>query len=865
MDAIKKTLAPILAQLQKLPPTARKLLAAVAGIGVVVAIALAVSGGEPKRVLFSGLDAKDASAVVAALDSAKIEYELGAGGSTVRVPESEVDRARLLLAEQDLPATGNVGFEMFEEQSFGLTDFAQQVNYRRALQGELERTIEQIEAVSAARVHVTLPRKAVFEDEKIPPTASVTLDLLRGRDLADRSVGAIRHLVASAVEGLEPGGVTVVDTRGNLLSRADTGNEVATAALDYENDIEIADGAAADAAARAHRRRGRGRRCRWQRRSTSPGLDTTEEVYDPEQTAVVSESTQQTVENARAGPGRRRRRGGRPTPLAGAGGAGGPGKGNSRMVQSKQYEVNKTVVRTVGPGATLKRLTVAVLVDGTYTEPEDGGEPVFAPRSEEELGELQAVVENAIGFNAARGDSDQDRERAVQGSAGPGRDRPAARGSPDGMAALRHRRRRVLAGRRRSPRRAAQTQAGQGGTGRGAQLARHRRPSPGRAARRGRGATCAAGGGGRAAAVARNPGPGRRESGDDRGCDPGLDRVRSGVDDAKRASAEPKKAVTLLLSLGEENAARVLHFLDERTVRALSDCIDSMESVSREQAEAVYSEFHSIHKNNAIPITSGARVMRRIARKVLGSDKADDLLAREIEAPQPLRVLNRIRPGDAGELAQQGARTEPRRVAGPRRRRQGGVGSQAPAQRLVQQEVVQRMASLEAIPHTTTRGGRAGAARRAGPGERGEGWRRSTASSARRRPGVAPRLRGRGAGCSTTSTATTSSWRWAIKRSMFTFEDLLKVDNRDLQTVLKEVSTDQLRVALKTASPEMRDHVLGAMSRRAAEMLMDDLESMGPMKLSKVEEAQGEIVEAALKLQTEGKIAIAGAGGEEMV
>ena len=406
MDALKKTLAPILGQLQKLPPLGRKLLAAVAGIGVVVALALAVSGGEPKRVLFSGLDAKDASAVVAALDSAKIEYELGAGGSTVRVSESDVDRARLLLAEQDLPATGNVGFEMFEEQSFGLTDFAQQVNYRRALQGELERTIEQIEAVSAARVHVTLPRKAVFEDEKIPPTASVTLDLLRGRDLPDRSVGAIRHLVASAVEGLEPSGVTVVDTRGNLLSRADTGNEAATAALDYENDIELqtarrltqllertvgVGGAQVQVAAEIDFSR----------------TDTTEEVYDPEQTAVVSESTQQTIEQGGAGPVGGVAGAAANTAGAGGGGAvggGGKGKGNSRMVQSKQYEVNKTVVRTVGPGATLKRLTVAVLVDGTYTIPEDGGDPVFSPRSEEELGELQAVVENAIGFNAARGD-----------------------------------------------------------------------------------------------------------------------------------------------------------------------------------------------------------------------------------------------------------------------------------------------------------------------------------------------------------------------------------------------------------------------------------------------------------------------------
>lgn len=423
MDKFDKALAAIRAQLQKLSPRMRMLAAAVGAVGIVAAIALVIAGGEPKRVLFSGLDAKDAAAVVAALDQAKIEYELAGGGGTVRVNEGDVDRARLLLAEQDLPATGNVGFEMFEEQSFGLTEFAQQVNYRRALQGELERTIVQIDAVAGARVHVTLPRKAVFEDEKIPPTASVTIELVRGRELDDRSVGAIRHLVASAVEGLEPGGVTVVDTKGNLLSRAGSGSDAAAAALDYENDLEqrLAEritrllertvgvgGAQVQVAAEVDFSR----------------VDTTEEVFDPEQTAVRSESTQQVFEGEGAG-----RPGGvagaqANTPGAAASTTTPGGNGSSRLVQSKQYEVNKTIVRTMGPGAQLRRLTVAVLVDGTYTTPEDGGEPVFTPRSPEELAELQAVVENAMGFNAARGDrlkiaSVQFRDRPVLGDIAP--------------------------------------------------------------------------------------------------------------------------------------------------------------------------------------------------------------------------------------------------------------------------------------------------------------------------------------------------------------------------------------------------------------------------------------------------------------
>lgn len=403
MDAIKNAIAPLLEQLGKLSARTRTLLAAVAVLGLAVAVALVLLASKPDRILFSGLDPRDAAAVVAALDAAKIEHELDSGGTLIRVAQADINKARLLLAEQDLPGTGNVGFELFAEQNFGLTDFAQQVNYRRALQGELERTITSIQAVGNARVHVTLPRKAVFEDEKISPTASVTLQMVQGRVLNDRNVGAIRHLVASAVEGLNADGVTVLDTKGRLLSRAGSGNGVGTAALDYEKDLEHelerrvtqmlertigVGGAQVQVAAEIDFSR----------------TDTTEEVYDPEQIAVRNESTQEMVE----GPG-----GARPRGVAGAqanipgantAGAGGRGTGSSRTVVSKQYEVNRTVVHTVGPEATVKRLTVAVMVDGNYTPAEDGGEPVFTPRSAEELAELQAVVESAIGFSATRGD-----------------------------------------------------------------------------------------------------------------------------------------------------------------------------------------------------------------------------------------------------------------------------------------------------------------------------------------------------------------------------------------------------------------------------------------------------------------------------
>lgn len=323
-----------------------------------------------------------------------------------------------------------------------------------------------------------------------------------------------------------------------------------------------------------------------------------------------------------------------------------------------------------------------------------------------------------------------------------------------------------------------------------------------------------------------------------------------------------EKAVVLLLSLNEESAAAVLSHLGETNVRQLSDCIDRMSSVSRVQAQGVYQEFHDLHQNSAIAISSGARVMRRIASRVLGQEKADDLLAREIEAPQPLRVLSRIDPETlASLLGKEHAQSLAALLAHVEVDKAAAVLKYLPAH--VQTEVVRRMASLESIPHTTI--------------EEAERVLReelalvseakvATIDGLKRAADLVSRLDGEiGEKLLDSIDRTNEGLALAIKRSMFTFEDLLKVDNRDLQTVLKEVSSEQLRLALKSASPEMRDHVLGAMSRRAAEMLLDDLESMGPIKLSMVEEAQGQIVEVALHLQSDGKITIAGAGGEEMV
>lgn len=330
----------------------------------------------------------------------------------------------------------------------------------------------------------------------------------------------------------------------------------------------------------------------------------------------------------------------------------------------------------------------------------------------------------------------------------------------------------------------------------------------------------------------------------------------------ERALTGTERSVVLLLSLGEDHAASVLHYLDESNVRQLSECIEKMESVSRAQADAVFSAFDVEHRGNAIAISAGARRMRRIASRVLGQEKAEDLLAKEIEAPQPLRLLNRIDPETlASLLAKEHGQSLAALLAHVDVDKAAAVLGHLPQD--VQVDVVRRMANLESIPHTTIQ-----EAERALRDELALVSEAKVANvdGMKKAADLVSRLKG-AIGEKLIAAIDDSDEELAveIKRAMFTFEDLLKVDPRDMQTVLKEVSTEQLRNALKTATPELRAHILGAMSRRAAEMLMDDLDSMGPVKLSVVEEAQSAVVETALTLQRDGKITIAGAGGEEMV
>lgn len=353
------------------------------------------------RVLYQIADIKDSGDVVAALDAAKIPYRLVGGGTIIEVPDDMVARARILLAQQSLPRSGNVGYgEIFNDPKPGMTREGERINVLRAMQGEIERTIQSLETVSGARVHLNIPKRSPFLTEETQPSASVTVRTMPGKHLSRMNVAAIQHLVAASVDRLRPEGVTIVDTDGRMLSRRDSEEGPA---LDYKSELEQQltkkvssllanivgnDGVSVSVDADVDFSRKR----------------TKEEIFDPEQTAVRSEVLEDSGEDSRTA---------QPGGVAGANsnqpGASSAnvrrtGGNNYRVVKNKQYEVNRTVVETESPSGVIRRLTVSVLIDGLYTVSEDTGERIYTPRPPDELTQIRELVQNAVGFNSKRGD-----------------------------------------------------------------------------------------------------------------------------------------------------------------------------------------------------------------------------------------------------------------------------------------------------------------------------------------------------------------------------------------------------------------------------------------------------------------------------
>jgi flagellar M-ring protein FliF len=377
-------------------------------LGAMAAVALTVLGllgwfgiraGQPgMALLYSELDPRDAGAVVASLDRQKVTYRLGAGGTSILVPEEMVPRLRLALAREGLPAGGSVGWEIFDRgESLTTTPFQQDVNRLRAMEGELSRTIRGLAGVRGARVHLVLPRREAFSRQQGEAQASVVLSMQGVQRLDREGVQAVLHLVATAVPGLQARNVSIVDSRGELLARG--GQALAgPAAAATQEEMRRAEGLRIARAVEEmlERSLGAGRvRAEAAVEMDFDRVQTTEERFDPEN--QVPRSVQSSQEQSRGAEGGNVSVANQ---LPGAEGAGGSGSQESKSEETTNYEIGKTVRNTLREHPVLRRLSVAVLVDGVW----EGTPPAFRERSAEELARIGTLVRSAIGFDERRGD-----------------------------------------------------------------------------------------------------------------------------------------------------------------------------------------------------------------------------------------------------------------------------------------------------------------------------------------------------------------------------------------------------------------------------------------------------------------------------
>jgi len=355
------------------------------------------------RPLFTGLAPEDAAAMLQKLKETGVAYRLSNNGATISVPEERVAELRLEMAGAGLPKNGRIGFELFDKTTFGITEFAEHVNYRRALEGELERSVMSVAEIEQARVHISLPQESVFLDSREPAKASVLIKIRRGATLPDTAIPAITNLVASAVEGLTPDNVAVLDMRGNLLNRPKragaTDDETSSSALEYRHKVEQ------DLAAKINSTLeplvGAGRF----RTAVSADCDITsgeqsEETFDPTRSVMVSsQKTEDTSSTSRpAGvPGTASNL---PEPPAR------PANGGltSRKTESINYETSRTVKRTVLPQGAIRRLSVSVLLDQEVHWEDNGKKRVLTAPSDERLKTIRDLVSAAVGLNPTRGD-----------------------------------------------------------------------------------------------------------------------------------------------------------------------------------------------------------------------------------------------------------------------------------------------------------------------------------------------------------------------------------------------------------------------------------------------------------------------------
>ena len=359
------------------------------------------------QLLYANLSEKDASAIVDNLKTQNIPYELSNQGKTIRVPSNQVHEVRLKMASEGLPEGSEVGLEIFDKTALGMTDFIQKLNYQRALQGELARTIKTLDSISSARVHLVIPKQTLFIREKAKGKASVTIKTNAGRSLNERQVQGIIHLISSSVEGITADNVVVVDDKGRLLSGSQSAHAgAARSSSNYQHQRKVEKEFEKTILAMLEDALGEGMIiARVTADLDFEKNDQTEEIYDPESQVVRS---QQTATESVVGA----------TPAGGVIGVqaqlpagqneGGAGTSSQPSKRDKNnsvlnYEINKITRIVSKPIGIIKKLSVAVMVDGVMAENE-AGDTEYKARTKEEMEQYLQLVQSAVGYNQERGD-----------------------------------------------------------------------------------------------------------------------------------------------------------------------------------------------------------------------------------------------------------------------------------------------------------------------------------------------------------------------------------------------------------------------------------------------------------------------------
>lgn len=359
----------------------------VVGTIVLLGVLVGILNEPNMTVLYTNLAQDDASKVIEQLNADKVAYKIEDNGKTIKVPQEIVYETRLSLAGKGIPNSGVVGYEIFDKNTMGMSEFIQKLNYKRAIEGELSRTIMQVDGVDAARVHIVIPEKSIFKDEEKAPTASIVVKLKSG-SLSKENIASILNLVASSVEGLQQNRITLMDSHGRLLSKNEDENSlIVTTSKQYELKQSVEKHLTQKVQGMLDNVLGFGTSI--VQITADLNFDQVEkqmEQYDPDTQVAISE---QTLSNENGGK-----------TLSDS-------TGQTSQNTVTNYEVSKTIQKVIEGTGNVKKLSVAAVINDVPKEVTEKGKKsiVYEPRSLDQMNKLEQIIKNAVGFDLTRGDN----------------------------------------------------------------------------------------------------------------------------------------------------------------------------------------------------------------------------------------------------------------------------------------------------------------------------------------------------------------------------------------------------------------------------------------------------------------------------